>query len=376
LTSSLINPFFPNFGVIFELDPDNFKDKTPTMKTLRFIPLFLLFLLACDHSKLDTKPAHTGSPGEFMVITSDKSWDGGLQDLFYDYFGYYAPMLPQPEPEFDIAHFTPAQFSMIIERHRNIFIVNIDPNRPAGQGYIKVIKDKWAKSQLVIEIEANNIDEVNTLLQKDADNLVKLINDKENIRLKDRFLVYKSEPMMQYVQQKFDFNLVIPEGFKLSTPAVDSTGFFWLQREQSSVKGGIAYYIIQNLVIYYLPHESDASFSDANLLKWRDRYAKNITSKAENSYMQTVYSFEDMDLYPVGEDVVIDGQYGRLIQGLWNMQGDFMGGPFVSLSTYDENKKMILTIEGQVYAPKFDKREYLRQMEAILFSLHFPKDRN
>jgi hypothetical protein len=81
-----------------------------------------------------------------------------------------------------------------------------------------------------------------------------------------------------------------------------------------------------------------------------------------------------MDLYPIGEDVLVDGQYGRLIRGLWNMEGDFMGGPFISLSTYDENKKQILTIEGQVFAPKFDKREYLREMEAVLFSLHFPKE--
>ena len=342
------------------------------MKILKFLPFFLIVLLACDHSTIDTKPAHTGSPGEFMVIASDKSWDGGLKDVFYDYFGYYAPMLPQPEPEFDIAHFTQAQFSMIIERHRNIFVVNMDSNLPDGNGYIKVLKDKWAKAQLVIEIQANSVDEVKSLLDKNGGNLVKLINTKENERLKKRFMVYNSKPMTEVVHRKFNLDLVIPEGFKISKPA-DTTGFFWLQRQKSSVKSGIAYYIIQNLVIYYLPHESDSSFSDDNLLTWRDRYVKNITSKAEGSYMKTVYSFEDMELYPIGEDVVIDGQYGRLIRGLWNMQGDFMGGPFISLSTYDENKKQILTIEGNVFAPKFDKREYLREMEAILFSLQFPK---
>lgn len=330
-------------------------------------------VIACDHSKIDTKPAYTGSPGEILVITSDKSWNGGLKDLFDEYFAQYAPMLPQPETKFDIAHFTPDQFSMIIERHRNIFVVNIDPNRPTGQGYIKVIKDKWAKSQLVIEIEANSVDEINSLLAKDADDLIKLINNKENTRLKNRFKVYKSKPMMEVVHRKFNFDLVIPEGFKIAKP-VDTTGFFWLQREKSSVKGGIAYYIIQNLVIYYLPHESDSSFSDANLLKWRDYYIKNITAKADNSYMKTVYNFEDMDLYPIGEDVEVAGQYGRLIRGLWNMENGFMGGPFISLSTYDKNRQQIVTIEGNVFAPKFDKREYLREMEAILFSLRFPKD--
>lgn len=338
------------------------------MNTLRFIPLFLLFFLACDHSKLDTKPAHTGSPGEILVIATDSVWNNGVKEIFFEKFGYYSPMLPQPEASFNIGHYTPSQFSMIIERHRNIAVVNINPNRPPGQGYVKVLKDKWAKNQLVIEIEAGSVDEINSLLEESSQGLIALINKKENERLKARFLVYNSEPMMELIQRKFNFNLVIPEGFKM---AKDSAGFFWLQREKSKTSGGNAYFVIQNLVIYYSPHKSDSSFSDANLLKWRDQYVKNIPATSENSYMKTVYSFDDMDLYPIGEDVEIDGQYGRLIRGLWNMENDFMGGPFVSLSTYDENKKQILTIGGQVFAPKFDKREYLREMEAILFSLRF-----
>ena len=264
-----------------------------TMKMLKYLPVFLVILLACDSSTRNTKPAYTGSPGELLIIAADEPWDNGLKDLSKEYFGYYAAMLPQPEPEFSIMHFTPAQFSMIIERHRNIFSVNIDKKLPAGQGSIKVLKDKWAKSQLVIEIVANSVDEVKSLLDKDAENLVKLINTKENERLKNRFKVYHSKPMMEVVHRKFNFSLVVPEGFKLSNP-VDTTGFFWLQRQKSSVKSGIAYYITQNLVVYYLPHESDSSFSDVNLLKLRDHYLKNITAKAENSYMKTVYRFEDM----------------------------------------------------------------------------------
>ena len=51
------------------------------------------------------------------------------------------------------------------------------------------------------------------------------------------------------------------------------------------------------------------------------------------------------------------------------MQGAKMGGPFVSLSTVDEERKELITVEGFVYAPQFNKRDYLRELEAILFSL-------
>ncbi len=58
-----------------------------------------------------------------------------------------------------------------------------------------------------------------------------------------------------------------------------------------------------------------------------------------------------------------------------------MGGPFISLSTFDKERNRIVTVEGFVYAPKFDKRNYLRQVEAILYTLDFvngnvSKDKN
>jgi hypothetical protein len=89
--------------------------------------------------------------------------------------------------------------------------------------------------------------------------------------------------------------------------------------------------------------------------------------------MTTTYAFQDLDLFPEGIDVSIDGQYGRLIRGLWRVENNFMGGPFISLSTYDEVNNRIITIEGEVFAPKFDKREYLRELEAIIFSLKLAK---
>jgi hypothetical protein len=46
-----------------------------------------------------------------------------------------------------------------------------------------------------------------------------------------------------------------------------------------------------------------------------------------------------------------------------------MGGPFVSLSTVDEERRELITVEGFVYAPQFNKRDYLRELEAIVFSL-------
>ena len=45
-----------------------------------------------------------------------------------------------------------------------------------------------------------------------------------------------------------------------------------------------------------------------------------------------------------------------------------MGGPFVSHSFYSRDGSEIIVAEAWVYAPQFDKRQYLRQVESVLYS--------
>jgi hypothetical protein len=37
----------------------------------------------------------------------------------------------------------------------------------------------------------------------------------------------------------------------------------------------------------------------------------------------------------------------------------------------DEQRNRVITIDGYVYAPKFDKREYLRQLQALALTVSF-----
>ena len=50
------------------------------------------------------------------------------------------------------------------------------------------------------------------------------------------------------------------------------------------------------------------------------------------------------------------------------------GGPFVNYSFYDEEQARIYMIDGMVFAPKHDKRELLRQAEAIAYTLRSRQD--
>jgi hypothetical protein len=43
-----------------------------------------------------------------------------------------------------------------------------------------------------------------------------------------------------------------------------------------------------------------------------------------------------------------------------------MGGPFYSLTIVDEERGRLLTVEGYAYAPYFDKRPYIREVEGVV----------
>ncbi|MCB0408861.1 MAG: DUF4837 family protein [Flavobacteriales bacterium] len=54
---------------------------------------------------------------------------------------------------------------------------------------------------------------------------------------------------------------------------------------------------------------------------------------------------------------------------MWYVKGDFMGGPFINYTFVDEKRNKVISIDGYVYAPRFDKREYLRELEALIRSI-------
>ena len=61
-----------------------------------------------------------------------------------------------------------------------------------------------------------------------------------------------------------------------------------------------------------------------------------------------------------------DNRYYAELRGLWKLENGFMGGPFISITTLDESRNRVVTAEGFVFAPGKAKRNYLRELEAIL----------
>ena len=63
--------------------------------------------------------------------------------------------------------------------------------------------------------------------------------------------------------------------------------------------------------------------------------------------------------------------YAVEMRGMWKVENDFMGGPFVSYTFADKRTGNLVTMEGYYYEPNQKKRNMVLQLEAILYSLKF-----
>ena len=75
------------------------------------------------------------------------------------------------------------------------------------------------------------------------------------------------------------------------------------------------------------------------------------------------------------EPIVVHNQYALETRGLWYMENDGMGGPFVSHSRVDTTRNLVIVAEGFVFAPEKMKRGLIRRLEGSLYTLNLPDEK-
>ena len=77
----------------------------------------------------------------------------------------------------------------------------------------------------------------------------------------------------------------------------------------------------------------------------------------------------DLEGLPLSQEYKIHYHDGIELRGLWASVRDKMGGPFYSFTMLTPDQDSCITIDGFVYAPQEEKRDYLREVESIVKSL-------
>ena len=126
-------------------------------------------------------------------------------------------------------------------------------------------------------------------------------------------------------------------------------------------------YGTSNVVISELNSLDQTSLKE--VIEIRDSISKlNIPGRLENSYMITEKAYE-----PFFIQTKIKQFDSSETRGTWEVNGDFMGGPFINYIVKDSLNKRSIYLEGFVFSPSERKRDNIIELEAIIKSLKIYK---
>lgn len=316
-----------------------------------------LLFVSCAEMNERVLPRCTGKSGDLLVVVDSVYYNHKTGTAIQQIFSQEQVGLPQREPLFNLIQVPHRSFARIFHTTRNIIMVHI---KPKSKIKLTVREEVWSETQLVVSITAPNDKIAAETIEKNAAVLLDYFNNKELDRLHAKFRVNANSSHAKYINEKFGLTLNLDE---LYIVAAETEDFIWLRKEKSV--GG--HPVSQGIIIYTYPYASDSTFEVSKLVAKRDAYTKaNVAGGNEGSYM-TSY----LEYVPGQKEISLNGVYVNELRGLWHMERDFMGGPFINYSLVDEQQNRVVCIDGYVYAPKFDKREFLREQEALIKTITF-----
>lgn len=328
------------------------------------IGLFVILFFSCQPGDRTTYlPGYSGQVGELVVVIDNNFWNGIAGDSIIKTLAQYQYGLPQDEPTFTLVQVPQNTFNKVLKTHRNVLLCLISDTVLAPKLTFK--KNKLAKMQMLVEIKAPNINAFLALLSKNANNIISLFNRAEINRLYARNLELGDNHFRKSVFEKTGLNIAFQKDFALKA---EKENFWWYALERERPIGGYQHQISQNFIIAKMPYTNRTQFLNKNLQAIRDSIAKKyLLGPTGNAYIQT----ETKHLQPQFIEIDFNGQYAKEFRGLWYMEHNFMGGPFYAMATLMPNENEILYVEGFVFAPQFDKREFLRELEVMARTITF-----
>lgn len=322
------------------------------MKRIFLLLACVLCIVGCKGGKA-LLPNVSGKAGEIIVVMNKGDWEGVPGNEIRTLLAADCPYLAQREPLYSLVNVPPSGFTDLFKVHRNIVICNITQNAPE-EAKVDYLTNVWAAPQCIVQILARSSEEAAKAIVDNGRTITGFVEQAERDRVIANSKLYEEKSIAPEVAAVFGGSPHFPSGYKLKK----ITGSFaWIAEERQ--------YTNQAVLIYRYPVSGrEDELSLENIIANRNTILQdNVPGMFENTYMTTSEAFE-----PQLEYLKYKGRAYAQVRGYWEVENDFMGGPFVSHSFYSNDGEYVIVTEAFVYAPRFDKRQYLRQVESILYS--------
>ena len=318
--------------------------------------LLLAIFASCGRGgKSIITPISSGRPYEVLVVADDAYWLENDSALF-KVLDTDVPGLPQAERSFRISRILPAHFDRVMRIFRNIIYVDIQDIYT--QGKFKYTRDAYASPQMIMTIQAPDVKTFSEFVSKNGQVIIDFFTRAEMNR-QINLLRDKHSPLVSAkAGSLFDCDIWMPTEMNSYKEGKD---FLWASNNMNDM----------NFVMYSYPFRDNKTFTKEFFIHKRDSVMEaNIPGSEEGMYMETA----DSMLVDV-RNIAVKGDYAFEARGLWEMHNDAMGGPFVSHVRVDRANARVIVVEGFVYKPEKLKRDLMRKLNAALYTLKMPAEK-
>ena len=340
------------------------------MKKSIFISLLALVMMGCVKSTDRLLTSATGSIYECIVVSPSSVSKSLCDTMRADMYG-----LPQMESTFTTSHVPVNQFDDLFKASRNILLIDINEHKYTQVKTTKS-RDVWSKPQAMIRIQAPSEEDLLAYWQTNGGRIREWFVQEELAR-QIRFYRANTNKDARAILSKQGYDILIPEDYilveslKLKVESTaDSADVVWCCNNKGPMR--------KDVVVYSYPYTAQEQFSNDSIVAMRNAIlGQLVTAQVAGSYMGTEYKH----FPPVTRSVAalrdtVGGFYAMETRGLWKiLNGEAMGGPFVSLTRLDQVNGRVVTAEAFLYAAGQKKRNAMRQMEAILYTLKMPNEK-
>ncbi|RIA08198.1 LOW QUALITY PROTEIN: uncharacterized protein DUF4837 [Flavobacteriaceae bacterium MAR_2010_72] len=310
-----------------------------------------VLLVACggDSKNKRIVPNSSGNIKNVSVVVDNLLWEDTVGEAIRSVLAAPLEGLPQDEPIFDLSQMPTQVFSGFTTKNRTI--LKIEKGKPADT---KILTDVYAKPQVLALITGETNAEIEEQLMANAEKIIDAFK-KAEIKEQQRRIalsLFDDEPL----QENLGINLKFSSVYRI---AKKEDHFFWIRKD---TKTGT-----MDLLVYQVPLDAIRKGDSAvvDVVKLRDSIGKNhIPGRIEGAHMTTENAYS-----PYIFQTIIDNKPTLETKGIWDVKNDFMSGPFINYAIEDQVNDRYVVIEGYVFAPSVQKRDYIFELESIIRSV-------
>lgn len=360
---------------------------------LPFLLLALLLLAACGDG-IDYRPSAIGANDEIQIVVDSTLWAGPVGDVLRETIGGEILTLPAPEPAFAITpiHLAGQSDVSAAQTYKNVLIVAVTSDTASvTTRFVRGFFSEDVQARLVPDSIATTATRDNLWRQNQRhivavapteEALIALLRDR-NEHLRDRFNeVVRQRQAIDMFERRRQFaiedTIMRRHGFAVNAQhdyfiARDSSQFVWLRRVLSDSW--------RSVFVHYAEGSHPNRLDSAYVLGLRDSLTITHIQGTSGGYMK-IDRRRPLRVRPVG----LGARFALEIRGTWMLvtpttgpdgqtrELPSMAGPFVSYVVYDEDTRRLYFIDGMVFAPRYPKRDFLRQTEAIAHTFRTAQD--